>query len=223
LGLEELDHFPPWGKYSRAAPVPIVLVVLTNSSQFSIAPTNDRWQQVVALEWIFLSADADENDTGGYFFPFPDSSPAEGISNLLRSNAQKLKVAADEANAVVQYNYGICLQNGKGVSIDFEGAAHYLKLAADQGIAVAQFNYRLCLWNAEGVSIDFQGAAHYFKLAADQGIAEAQSLFAICLLTGDALHRNHADAFRYLKLPAENGSQNGQFVCCIHGREGRRN
>jgi hypothetical protein len=57
----------------------------------------------------------------------------------------------------------MCLQNGEGVSIDFQGAAHYLKLAADQGIAVAQNNYGMCLLDGKGVWIDLQGAAHYLK------------------------------------------------------------
>jgi TPR repeat protein len=33
--------------------------------------------------------------------------------------------------------YGVCRQNGQGVSIDFRRSAHHLKLAADQGIADA--------------------------------------------------------------------------------------
>jgi TPR repeat protein len=37
-------------------------------------------------------------------------------------------------------NYGICLENGEGVSIDLDGAAHYFKLSADQGNAFTQKN-----------------------------------------------------------------------------------
>jgi hypothetical protein len=85
-----------------------------------------------------------------------------------------LKRAADQGFALAPFNYGVCLHNGEGVSIDFGGAAHYFKLAADQGFALAQFNYGNCLENGKGVSIDFGGAAYYFKRAADQGFAEAQ-------------------------------------------------
>jgi TPR repeat protein len=69
----------------------------------------------------------------------------------LEGAAHYFKLAADQGIDVAQLNYGICLHNGEGVSIDLEGAVHYYKLAADQGIDVAQFNYGLCLQKAEGV------------------------------------------------------------------------
>jgi TPR repeat protein len=55
--------------------------------------------------------------------------------------AHFLKLAADQGDADAQNNYGFCLQNGKGVSIDMKEAAHYFKLAADQGNAQAQYRY----------------------------------------------------------------------------------
>jgi TPR repeat protein len=44
---------------------------------------------------------------------------------------RELKLVTDQEIADAQLNYGLCLHDGKGVSIDFEGAAHYFKLAAD--------------------------------------------------------------------------------------------
>jgi TPR repeat protein len=72
-----------------------------------------------------------------------------------------LKLTADRRDAVAQYNYRICLQNGEGVSKDLKGAAHYFKVAADQGIAAAQFNYEICLHQGEGVSKKLKAAAYY--------------------------------------------------------------
>jgi TPR repeat protein len=133
------------------------------------------------------------------------------------------------------------LQNGKGVSIDLEGAAHYFKLAADQGTVVPQFNYALCLRDDKLISIDLAEAAHFLKpaavqnrsaaqnifrvllktsillkLEAEQGIVEAQFHYAICFIKGTGVDRNFATAFRYLKLSTENGSSNAQFrVACM--------
>jgi hypothetical protein len=42
---------------------------------------------------------------------------------------------------MAQCNYGVCLTNGEGVSVDLISAAKYYKLAADQNDAMAQFNY----------------------------------------------------------------------------------
>jgi TPR repeat protein len=52
--------------------------------------------------------------------------------------ARRWKLAADQNIAAAQYDYGVCLQNGRGVSIDLVAAAKYLKLAADQHFAAAQ-------------------------------------------------------------------------------------
>jgi TPR repeat protein len=59
----------------------------------------------------------------------------------LKRAAHYFKLAADQRYADAQNKYGLCLQNGEGVSKDLRGAAHYYKLAADQGYAVAQHNY----------------------------------------------------------------------------------
>jgi TPR repeat protein len=106
------------------------------------------------------------------------SAEAATSREVGRSNLQKAvhdyKLAGDQGIAAAQFNYGVCLENGRGVPIDFQQAAHYFKLAADQRVADAQFNYRVCLENGRGVPIDFQQAVHYFKLAADQGNAAAE-------------------------------------------------
>ena len=60
----------------------------------------------------------------------------------LSGKASYFKMAADQGDAVAQFNYGVCLYRGEGVPLDFSEAARYYKMAADQGSA-AQFNYGL--------------------------------------------------------------------------------
>jgi TPR repeat protein len=48
-----------------------------------------------------------------------------------------LKLAADQAFAVAQNNYGICLQRREDILKELNGASHYLHLAADQRSAHA--------------------------------------------------------------------------------------
>jgi TPR repeat protein len=55
-----------------------------------------------------------------------------------RKASQYFRFAADQGFAAAQCGYGICLQNGDGVSMNRCEAATYFKLAADQGFAVAQ-------------------------------------------------------------------------------------
>jgi TPR repeat protein len=42
----------------------------------------------------------------------------ESLSLDMRLAAYYLKLAADQGLAEAQFNYGMCLQNGEGVSID---------------------------------------------------------------------------------------------------------
>jgi TPR repeat protein len=65
----------------------------------------------------------------------------------LRNAAHYFKLSADQGRAGGQCNYGLCLHNGEGVSIDLRNAAQYFKLSADQGRADGQCNYGLCLQN----------------------------------------------------------------------------
>ena len=67
-------------------------------------------------------------------------------------------------DADAQFNYGVCLLNGRGVRQNYEEAARYFKLSADQGNADGQFAYGICLKKGLGVRRDRQEAKRYFKL-----------------------------------------------------------
>ena len=50
-------------------------------------------------------------------------------------------MSADQGNHYGQYDYGVCLFQGKGVSQNFEEAARCLKMSAAQGNADAKQLY----------------------------------------------------------------------------------
>ena len=81
--------------------------------------------------------------------------------------ARYCKLSADQGNACGQYNYGYCLEHGKGVEKDVCEAARYFKLAArsfkmaDQGDADTQSNYDVCLEHGEGVEEDACEGIYY--------------------------------------------------------------
>jgi TPR repeat protein len=70
------------------------------------------------------------------------SSQAGTASGL---NVDTLRRLAETGNAQAQWNCGVRLLSGEGLSIDMGRGAHYLKLAADQGLAEAQVSYGMCL------------------------------------------------------------------------------
>jgi TPR repeat protein len=49
--------------------------------------------------------------------------------------ARYYKIAADQNHARGQYEYAVCLANGRGVPVDGIAAARYFKLAADHNLA----------------------------------------------------------------------------------------
>jgi TPR repeat protein len=55
------------------------------------------------------------------------------------------KMPADQGNANVQFNYGRCFENGKGVAKDWNGAVKYYKMSMDQGHAEARETYDRCM------------------------------------------------------------------------------
>jgi TPR repeat protein len=102
-------------------------------------------------------------------------SPTSRFQHLIHADAHSPHRAelhdprANDLNAAMaEFNYGMRLLNGDGVSLDLAEAAKYFKLAADQNVARAQFQYTVCLQKGCGAPVDLIGAARYFKLAADQ-------------------------------------------------------
>jgi TPR repeat protein len=57
------------------------------------------------------------------------SSPDQITWNFVEQSVQILKLNADQGLLAAQNNYGMCLQNGEGVSKDLKAVAHYFKLA----------------------------------------------------------------------------------------------
>jgi len=65
-------------------------------------------------------------------------------------------------------HYAVCLEKGKGISLDLSKAAHYYKLSTDHGNSHVQNRYTLFILSGKYTSKDLSRAVHYFKLSADQ-------------------------------------------------------
>jgi TPR repeat protein len=68
---------------------------------------------------------------------------------------------------VVNTISGICLHNGKCVSIDLRSAGHYFKLSADQRTVNAHYHSAMRLLQGLGLSRDLSRAIREFKVSAD--------------------------------------------------------
>ena len=83
--------------------------------------------------------------------------------------------AADQGDAIAQFNLGWMYDEGRGVSKDDAEAVRWYRKAADQGHALAQFNLGAMYANGEGVAKDDAEAVKWYRKAADQGDADAQA------------------------------------------------
>jgi TPR repeat protein len=81
--------------------------------------------------------------------------------------------AAEQGNAIAQYNLGDMYRVGEGVPPDSTAAAGWYRKAAEQGYALAQNNLGVMYDNGEGVGQDDVSAYMWFNLAAANGFKEA--------------------------------------------------
>ncbi|MCX6926327.1 MAG: tetratricopeptide repeat protein, partial [Verrucomicrobia bacterium] len=83
--------------------------------------------------------------------------------------------AADQGNAIAQFNLGGCYYGGEGVPKDYIEAVKWYRKAADQGDADAQFNLGVCCSEGRGVEQNFVEAYKWFSFASAEGIENAKA------------------------------------------------
>ena len=132
------------------------------------------------------------------------------LCHIMDPETARLQAAADQGDALSQYNFGVCLHSGSGVEQNLTEAARYFKMAADQGLVEGIYNYGVCLYDSNGVSETGENAPHYFKLAADMGYTPAQVAYSRCLVKGEGVPLNLAEAAHYLKAAADSGNHEAQ-------------
>jgi TPR repeat protein len=84
-------------------------------------------------------------------------------------------MAAEQGDAVIQFNLGLLYSSGKGVQQNYEEAAKWFQKSAEQGYDKALYNLGLLYSNGNGVPKDYMQAYLCFKLAAEQGIETANT------------------------------------------------
>ena len=102
------------------------------------------------------------------------------LTVLLASNAfaapdfDETKAAAEQGDAVAQYNLGVMYDNGIGVPENDAEAVKWYRKAADQGHAKAQFNLGVMYYNGDGVPENHVRAYVWLSMAKTQGHEKAK-------------------------------------------------
>jgi hypothetical protein len=103
------------------------------------------------------------------------------------------------------YNFGRCLEYGKGIEQDFDRAAKYYRLSAERKNAAAENSFGICLERGIGVDKNVWLASRYYLRAALQGHPDGANNLGFCLEHGHGVEQNIELAAEYYKFAADRG------------------
>ena len=86
---------------------------------------------------------------------------------------EEMLEAADQGDAIAQYNLGIMYQNGEGVPEDDIEAVKWYQLVADKGYVIAQNNLGVMHYRGQGVPVNYVTAYAWWNIASASGDEDA--------------------------------------------------
>ena len=116
--------------------------------------------------------------------------------------------AADQGDALAQYNIAVMYRDGISVLQDYAAALKGFRLAADQGLPAAQSNLGHMYSKAQGVPQNYAEALRWYRLAANKGLAEAQHNLGFMYAVGRGVSKDLVSAYMWFSLSASQGEQN---------------
>ena len=115
--------------------------------------------------------------------------------------------AAEQGDAVAQFNLCYCYYNGLGVPQSYSDAVKWCRKAAEQGNAAAQCNLGYCYYKGTGVPQSYSDAVKWYRKAAEQGNAYAQFWLGNCYYNGQGVPESYSEAVKWYRKAAEQGHQ----------------
>ena len=125
---------------------------------------------------------------------------------------ESYQIAADQKDAIGQFNLGLIYEKGKGRPVDYAKARELYQAAADLGVSQAMSQLAGLYFNGLGGSQDDAEALTLYKKAAALG--ERDALYQLGLLseTGVATTLDFPEAIRYYQQAAEKGNAKGMLA-----------
>ena len=124
--------------------------------------------------------------------------------------AHWFRKAAEQGDAVGQYNLGFMYENGRGVKQNYVQAVHLYRKAAEQGYANAQTSLGAMYMVGFGVKEDDVQAVHWYRKAAEQGNALGQVLLGDMYKGGYGVKQNYVQAVHLYRKAVEQGFAEAQ-------------
>ncbi len=123
---------------------------------------------------------------------------------------EALKRAAEQGDALAQFNLGVMYVKGEGVPEDDAKAVYWYRKAAEHGDALAQFNLGVMYANGEGVPEDDAKAVYWYRKAAEQGDASAQYNLGLKYGKGEGVPEDYVQAYAWWSIAAAQGHDGAQ-------------
>lgn len=120
--------------------------------------------------------------------------------------------AANQGNAIAQFNLGTLYENGEGVSQDYSKAFEWYQKAANQGNVDAQFNLGSMYYNGNGVGQNYKKALEWWQKAANHGDSDAQYWLGNLYENGEGITQDFDKSFELFRKAANQGHAEAQYA-----------
>src|SRR5437868_6985124 len=130
------------------------------------------------------------------------------------SDAERVKSyrkAAEQNDAIAQFNLAFAYANGLGVAKDDAEAVKWYRRAAEQNFAQAQYNLGFAYASGRGVAKNYAQAVKWLRKAADQSSVQAETALGYCYATGQGVAKEHTEATKWYRKAAEQNFAQAEF------------
>lgn len=110
------------------------------------------------------------------------------------------EMAANRGNVNAMNNFGLCLYNGKGCSVNMKEACKFFKMAADHDLVRGFYNYGLMNDKGYGTDVNKKTAFDYYKKAADKNYRDGALKVSKMLSIGDGIPKNTKEYNKYSEI-----------------------
>ena len=141
----------------------------------------------------------------------PDRNPREQVV-AEENELQDVRAKAEAGDMEEQAHLGKRLQDGNGVTKNFQEAVQWYSKAAEQGHAEAQFQLGRMYQEGQGTEKNLEEAAKWYLRAANQGSHRAQGAMGRMLMRGQGVPKDDVEAAKWFRISSKGDQGFGAYM-----------
>lgn len=134
---------------------------------------------------------------------------------------RRVQAVADQGSAWAQYQVGMMLQRGQGVTKDESEASQWFRRAGEGGDLRGLVRLGYAYESGTGVGRDCATAATHYRTAAEAGDPDAQAGLGGLYWRGDGVKQDDQQSLKWNRMSAEQGCARGERQLAILYQTGR--